>query len=86
MCSSDLNLLTGVALLLGKEQRFIVNAGVAFSKVKELTLYETDKLYNQSILNTTTDLKLSEKTSTSLFLGITYNLGSLKTSTKTTVF
>jgi ribosomal protein L20 len=83
--TKQLNILAGGSLLLGKEQRFILNAGIAFSKVKELTLYKVGVPYDKSFLNNTTDLKLSEKMKGSLFVGITYNLGTLKTRTETRI-
>jgi hypothetical protein len=74
------NALAGGSLLLGREQRFILNAGLAYSSVQQLSLYKIEQPYHKSYLNSTTDLKLSSKLMPAFFFGISYNLGTIKTS------
>ncbi len=83
--TKDLNLLVGGSLLLGKEQRFIINTGVSFTKTKGLTLYNTTEVYHKSVINASSDLKLSSRMIASPYVGITYNLGAIKTKTETRI-
>ena len=85
--SKNLSFLIGASALLGRKQRLVLTSGIAFSKIKELAFFQTDKFYQQNILNPNTigDLPTVEKTISSWFFGLSYNLSIVnngKSSTK----
>jgi hypothetical protein len=68
---SNINYLIGGSALLGLEQRFILNVGCAFGKVKTLNpVYDV----NQHISTSVTTLPEIERWKSGFFVGISYNL------------
>ncbi len=77
-----INFMLGTSALFGSQQRFILSFGTAFGKVKELdtNFFTTDKDYHKSIVNDKTELPITERLKTSLFFGVSYNLGTINNS------
>jgi len=68
---SRINYLIGGSFILGLEQRFIINAGLNFGKIKELSeVYEEGEI----IPTTITELPQRDKWSRGIFIGLSYNL------------
>lgn len=76
------NFLTGLSVLCGNQQRFIISGGASFGKVKALdtNFYEKDKDYHKSVLNEKTEIPVTERLKSSLFFGVSYNLGTINNS------
>jgi hypothetical protein len=77
-----INFLTGMSVLCGNQQRFIISGGASFGKVKELdkNFFEIGKDYQNSVLNAKTEIPVTEKLKSSIFFGISYNLGTINNS------
>lgn len=68
---SRINYLIGGSVIMGLEQRFIINAGLNFGKIKELSeVYEEGEIIPASI----TELPERDKWSRGFFIGLSYNL------------
>jgi hypothetical protein len=69
----------GTSTLFGNQQRFIVSAGLALGRVRELDtkFFSLEKDYNKSLLNDKTAIPLAEKLKSSFFIGVSYNLGTI---------
>jgi hypothetical protein len=79
--NQTINYLTGFSLPLGLEQRFILGGGIAFGKVKRLTTgYQTDIAYPAAILNLASGVPYTEKWQQSWYIGVSYNISSLTSS------
>jgi hypothetical protein len=76
------NFLTGLSVLCGNQQRFIISGGASFGKVKELdtNFFEKGKDYHRTVLNDKTEIPVTERLKSSLFFGISYNLGTINNS------
>ncbi len=74
-----INFLSGLSVLCGNQQRFIISAGASFGKVKELdtNFFVKDQDYHKSVLNDKTEIPVTERLKSSLFFGVSYNLGTI---------
>lgn len=67
---SRVNYLLGGSILMGKEQRFIINGGIAFGKVLRISdIYEVGDLIDTNI----TEVPTKEKWNRGWYLGVSYN-------------
>ena len=67
---SRINYLLGGSIILGKEQRFILNSGAAFGKVLRISdIYELGQLVDSNI----TEIPTKEIWKSGWYLGISYN-------------
>jgi hypothetical protein len=79
--NQTVNYLAGLSLPLGLEQRLVISGGVAFGKVKRLTDgFETEKPYPASQLNLSAGVPYTEKWQNSWYIGVSYNLSALASS------
>jgi len=86
----QLRYFAGIGILLGKENRFAINAGVAFGNVNRLSNQYYDSLHNLisiSAAEVGKDLNYTKHMDIKPFISITYNLGFLhkKENTQQTV-
>lgn len=75
--NKTLNYLVGLSALCGRQQRFVVTAGISFNRVEQLEYLSTEKDYHISVLNLASNLTYNSKLKGSAFIGVSYNLGSL---------
>ncbi len=77
--STNIQFLGGASLIIGREQRFLLNGGVIVGTVKRIDdYYETHHVYE----TTSNTVPLIDKTKFSWYVGLTYSLGTRKEVTK----
>lgn len=75
-------ILSGLGLILGKEERIILHAGLSMGTVSEISnQFKTDGSTSYN-LGTSGQVPTSDKFKFGHFFGLTYNLGKTKTQTK----
>ena len=79
----NINFLLGGSVLFGSEQRFIFTGGINVGRVSQLAnYYQTDKLYKTTDFGTDSKVPMVNVLKASWFVGISYNLGINKSSSK----
>ncbi len=80
-----INFMVGGSVLLGSQQRFVISYGWSIGNIKTLNeeLYKLNTDYSKTVLTNNTDVYVNKLTAKP-FIGLSYNLGTLSTTKRST--